>query len=133
MTLVVLALMPFMVLVVFGLNWSLARSLRSEMEAYSKAGAIADEVLAGIRTVAAFNAQPFEVGRYEAQLAEGTRMGVRKALAIGVFTALHIFLIFVSMSITFWHFFTYFCHFLALEKFNNIALHFCSRKILFWL
>jgi hypothetical protein len=37
---------------------------KQEISANEKAGAVAEEVLAGVRTVTAFNAQYFEVTRY---------------------------------------------------------------------
>lgn len=38
---------------------------KREMRAYGEAGAIANEVIGGIRTVTAFNAQYAEVARYQ--------------------------------------------------------------------
>ena len=38
------------------------------MSAYSAAGAVAEEVLNGIKTVTSFNAQYFEIGRYKKHL-----------------------------------------------------------------
>ena len=42
-------------------------------------GQIAEEVLSGIRTVLAFNAQEAETRRYESPLFDGYKSGVRKA------------------------------------------------------
>lgn len=41
----------------------LSRAAKKEMAAYGAAGALATEVLSSIRTVIAFNAQPFEINR----------------------------------------------------------------------
>ena len=115
MALVVLCVAPFSMFTVFGSAYSIQNALRGENKAYSSAGAIADEVLAGIRTVASFNAQPFEIGRYEKRLIEGRRLGVRKALIIALFAALHIFIFFISMAIVFWYVFKKPCFILKIK------------------
>lgn len=48
----------------------MAKLTGMELQAYAKAGAVADEVLSSIRTVAAFGGEKKEVDRYDAAIAE---------------------------------------------------------------
>jgi ABC-type multidrug transport system fused ATPase/permease subunit len=61
------------------------------------------EVLAGIRTVAAFNAQPFEIGRYDKHLLEGRKWGTRKSFYIGIFSGLNQLVLYMLMGISWWY------------------------------
>ena len=97
-----LPLAPFICGVVFASTRALSSSVHNQMKVYSKAGAIADEVIAGIRTVASFNAQSFEIGRYERQLLEGRRIGIRKAVMTAFFISFQVFVLFASMALVFW-------------------------------
>ncbi|VDO95904.1 unnamed protein product [Heligmosomoides polygyrus] len=88
----------------------LSRASKLETYAYSSAAALANEVIAGIRTVMAFNAQPYEIHRseirlllYETELKEARKMGIRKAIILAVFAALPLFLMFAAMAIAFWY------------------------------
>uniref|UniRef100_A0A1I8BVI5 ABC-type xenobiotic transporter n=1 Tax=Meloidogyne hapla TaxID=6305 RepID=A0A1I8BVI5_MELHA len=68
MTLVMLGVSPFLVISFIGSATAASKLVRKEMSAYSAAGAVAEEVLNGIKTVTAFNAQYFEIGRYKKHL-----------------------------------------------------------------
>lgn len=57
-----------------------SKHLVAEMASYAKAASVAEGVISGIRTVLAFNAQPFELKRYEKPLDEGRRSGIYKAM-----------------------------------------------------
>lgn len=63
-----LAVSPFLATAFIGSAAAVSKFVRKEMGAYSAAGAVAEEVLHGIRTVAAFNAQFFELSRYKKHL-----------------------------------------------------------------
>lgn len=52
-------------------------------EAYSKAGAVAEESIAGIRTVQAFSGQERECKRYESLLGDAEKAGIRKNIMQG--------------------------------------------------
>ncbi|KAI1704532.1 ABC transporter transmembrane region domain-containing protein [Ditylenchus destructor] len=99
MTLVMLAMTPFIVFsMVYSAHW-LSKSVRREMDAYANAGGVAEEVISGIRTVASFNAQEFEAKRYETLLKVGRKMGYKKALITGLCDAIFSFIIHFSLSI----------------------------------
>lgn len=63
LTLVLLTMMPLMAVAAAIMSQAQSGFADEEMTAYGKAGAIAEEVLAGIRTVVAFGGQQKEVER----------------------------------------------------------------------
>ncbi|KAI1720374.1 ABC transporter transmembrane region domain-containing protein [Ditylenchus destructor] len=103
MTLVMLIVVPFVVLTLYGSARAISSSMRNQMTAYSSAGGVAEEVISGIRTVASFNAQFFETQRYEKLLKVGRVIGIRKAIVIAFFQGLYLFILFASMGIAFWY------------------------------
>ena len=54
-----------------------------EREAYSRAGAIANEVLSAIRTVVAFGGEQKEYLRYTAELSTARKQGIKKSMGVG--------------------------------------------------
>uniref|UniRef100_A0A7N6ARD7 Bile salt export pump n=1 Tax=Anabas testudineus TaxID=64144 RepID=A0A7N6ARD7_ANATE len=74
-----------------------------ELQAYAKAGAVADEVLSSIRTVAAFGGEKKEVQRYDRNLISAQRWGIRKGLIMGFFTGYMWLVIFLCYGLAFWY------------------------------
>ncbi|KAL6115511.1 abcb11 [Pungitius sinensis] len=74
-----------------------------ELQAYAKAGAIADEVLSSIRTVAAFGGEEKEVQRYDKNLISAQRWGIRKGLIMGFFSGYMWLVIFLCYGLAFWY------------------------------
>ncbi|XP_076880833.1 bile salt export pump [Brachyhypopomus gauderio] len=74
-----------------------------ELQAYAKAGAVADEVLSSIRTVAAFGGEKKEVQRYDHNLISAQRWGIRKGLIMGFFTGYLWLIIFLCYALAFWY------------------------------
>uniref|UniRef100_A0A671YF87 Bile salt export pump n=1 Tax=Sparus aurata TaxID=8175 RepID=A0A671YF87_SPAAU len=74
-----------------------------ELQAYAKAGAVADEVLSSIRTVAAFGGELKEVQRYDRNLVWAQRWGIRKGLIMGFFTGYMWLIIFLCYGLAFWY------------------------------
>jgi ABC-type multidrug transport system fused ATPase/permease subunit len=62
---------------------SMKRASKSAQLLYAKAGAVAEEVLMSIRTVAAFGQESRESQRYSTFLEEGKRKGVKVAIQVG--------------------------------------------------
>eukprot|EP00746_Dinoflagellata_sp_MGD_P002986 gnl/MRDRNA2_/MRDRNA2_105825_c0_seq1.p1 gnl/MRDRNA2_/MRDRNA2_105825_c0~~gnl/MRDRNA2_/MRDRNA2_105825_c0_seq1.p1 ORF type:complete len:1270 (-),score=303.55 gnl/MRDRNA2_/MRDRNA2_105825_c0_seq1:59-3868(-) len=100
LTLVILCLFPLM-----GLSGFLLTSAATE-EAnqpwYARAGAVAEEVIFAIRTVAAFGGEPREIARYEGNLTEAMygsiRAGIKNGFAFG-----WLFMVFgLSYGLAFW-------------------------------
>ena len=103
MTLVVVVVIPFVILSLFGSARAVSAAIYKEMNAYSAAGAIAEEVISGIRTVMSFNAQPFEIDRYRNFLKKGKQVGIQKAGITGFFSGLFQFIMFAAMGVSFWY------------------------------
>ncbi|XP_032499213.1 ATP-dependent translocase ABCB1 isoform X4 [Phocoena sinus] len=103
LTLVILAVSP-----VLGLSAAIwAKILSSftdkELLAYAKAGAVAEEVLAAIRTVIAFGGQKKELERYNKNLEEAKRIGIKKAITANISIGAAFLLIYASYALAFWY------------------------------
>uniref|UniRef100_A0A8C5AP69 ATP-binding cassette, sub-family B (MDR/TAP), member 11a n=1 Tax=Gadus morhua TaxID=8049 RepID=A0A8C5AP69_GADMO len=101
LTVVVIAVSPLIGLAA-GLM-AVARLTGRELAAYAKAGAVADEVLSAIRTVAAFGGEDKEVERYDRNLEEAQSWGVKKGSIIGVFQGYLWCIIFLCYALAFWY------------------------------
>uniref|UniRef100_A0A672TEF1 Bile salt export pump n=1 Tax=Strigops habroptila TaxID=2489341 RepID=A0A672TEF1_STRHB len=99
LTLVIIAVSP---LIGIGAA-AVAKLTGRELKAYAKAGAVADEVLSSIRTVAAFGGEKREVERYDKNLVYAQHWGIRKGIIIGVFTGYMWVIIFLSYALAFWY------------------------------
>ncbi|KAK0405945.1 hypothetical protein QR680_018274 [Steinernema hermaphroditum] len=102
MTLVMLSVIPALVILAIIMAKKTGEASRKEAEGYGVAGAIAEEVLANIRTVIAFNGQKREIKRYEGQLKIARAMGVRKAVITGLSLGVFFFFLFSSFGLSFW-------------------------------
>eukprot|EP00667_Euglena_gracilis_P000406 EG_transcript_406 len=71
-------------------------------EAYAQAGAIAQEVLAAIRTVHAFDGMERECLRYDERLAETQKVGIKKGLYSGLSLGIIFFILFSSYAVAFY-------------------------------
>uniref|UniRef100_A0A672TGR4 Bile salt export pump n=1 Tax=Strigops habroptila TaxID=2489341 RepID=A0A672TGR4_STRHB len=98
LTLVIIAVSPLI-----GIGAAVAKLTGRELKAYAKAGAVADEVLSSIRTVAAFGGEKREVERYDKNLVYAQHWGIRKGIIIGVFTGYMWVIIFLSYALAFWY------------------------------
>uniref|UniRef100_A0A8K9VGW6 Bile salt export pump n=1 Tax=Oncorhynchus mykiss TaxID=8022 RepID=A0A8K9VGW6_ONCMY len=98
LTLVIIAASPLI-----GVGAFVAKLTGQELQAYAKAGAVADEVLTSIRTVAAFGGELKEVERYDKNLISAQRWGIRKGLIMGFFTGYMWFIIFLCYALAFWY------------------------------
>ncbi|XP_058153055.1 ATP-dependent translocase ABCB1 isoform X2 [Dasypus novemcinctus] len=103
LTLVILAVSP-----VLGLSaavWAkiLSSFTDKELLAYAKAGAVAEEVLAAIRTVIAFGGQKKELERYNKNLEEAKRIGIKKAITANISIGAAFLLIYASYALAFWY------------------------------
>uniref|UniRef100_A0A8C6BJM6 ATP binding cassette subfamily B member 1 n=1 Tax=Monodon monoceros TaxID=40151 RepID=A0A8C6BJM6_MONMO len=98
LTLVILAVSP-----VLGLSAILSSFTDKELLAYAKAGAVAEEVLAAIRTVIAFGGQKKELERYNKNLEEAKRIGIKKAITANISMGAAFLLIYASYALAFWY------------------------------
>ncbi|XP_041921125.1 bile salt export pump isoform X1 [Alosa sapidissima] len=103
LTLVVLSVSPLVGLGAGLMAMAVARLTGRELKAYAKAGAVADEVLYSIRTVAAFGGEEKEAERYDQNLEEAQTWGVKKGTIIGVFQGYLWCIIFLCYALAFWY------------------------------
>lgn len=74
-----------------------------ELQSYSNAGAVAEEVLLSIRTVAAFGGEKKECERYNEKLKPAGKAGRKKGLWTGLGEAAVRFVFFASNALAFWY------------------------------
>ncbi|KAG8559745.1 hypothetical protein GDO81_017438 [Engystomops pustulosus] len=103
LTLVIIAVSPLIGVGAALIALGVAKLTGRELKAYAKAGAVADEVLSGIRTVAAFGGELKEVERYDKNLVYAQRWGIRKGVIMGFFTGYSWFIIFLCYALAFWY------------------------------
>ncbi|CAM4631525.1 bile salt export pump isoform X1 [Caretta caretta] len=103
LTMVIIAVSPLLGIGAAILGLVVAKLTGLELKAYAKAGAVADEVLSSIRTVAAFGGERKEVERYDKNLVFAQRWGIRKGMIIGFFTGYIWFIIFLCYALAFWY------------------------------
>lgn len=95
------------------------RYTAKEIKAFSKASAVAQEVLGSIRTVTAFGGQRKEEARwavlsknhpqdsineyrFSQNLTEAKQIGIRKGIYLGICQGFAQVAIYISMAVTFW-------------------------------
>ncbi|XP_051565286.1 bile salt export pump isoform X3 [Myxocyprinus asiaticus] len=103
LTLVVISVSPLIGLAAGLMAMAVARLTGRELKAYAKAGAVADEVLSSIRTVAAFGGEHKEAERYDKNLVEAQVWGIKKGAIIGVFQGYLWCIIFLCYALAFWY------------------------------
>ncbi|XP_011868087.1 PREDICTED: multidrug resistance protein homolog 49 isoform X2 [Vollenhovia emeryi] len=74
-----------------------------ELAAYGQAGSVAEEVLAAIRTVVAFNGEQKEVERYSEKLVPAERTGTKRGMWSGIGGGVMWLIIYLSYALAFWY------------------------------
>ncbi|KAB0396205.1 hypothetical protein E2I00_007053, partial [Balaenoptera physalus] len=74
-----------------------------ELNVYSKAGAVAEEVLSSIRRVVAFGAQEKEIQRYTQNLKDAKNVGMKKAIASKLYLGAVYFFMNGTYGLAFWY------------------------------
>ncbi|XP_049583781.1 bile salt export pump isoform X2 [Syngnathus scovelli] len=103
LTLVVIAVSPLIGVAAGLMAMAVASLTGRELKAYAKAGAVADEVLSSIRTVAAFGGEDKETNRYDQNLVEAQNWGIKKGTIIGIFQGYLWCIIFLTFALAFWY------------------------------
>lgn len=103
LTLVVITCCPF-IIISTALVAKIQGSLTvKELKAYSFAGAVAEEVIGGIRTVVAFSGESKEQMRYNKLLDPTISMGKKKGLYCGIGNGIMWLIIYVAYAIALWY------------------------------
>ncbi|CAH2322072.1 multidrug resistance 1-like isoform X1 [Pelobates cultripes] len=103
LTLVILSVSPL--LGISAMVWTklLTSYTIKELAAYAKAGAVAEEILTAIRTVVAFNGQEKALSRYNSNLVDAKKVGIRKSITTNTSMGLTQFFIFGAYALAFWY------------------------------
>ncbi|KAF9548257.1 Multidrug resistance protein 1 [Mortierella hygrophila] len=72
-------------------------------DSYAVAGAMAEQAIGSIRTVAAFGGQKRELEKFDAILKEAYKSGVKKSIATGLGTGSFIMIMFMGYSLAFYY------------------------------
>uniref|UniRef100_A0A7N8WJ31 ATP-binding cassette, sub-family B (MDR/TAP), member 4 n=1 Tax=Mastacembelus armatus TaxID=205130 RepID=A0A7N8WJ31_9TELE len=103
LTLVLLAVSPALGISAALFSKVLASFTSKEQTAYAKAGAVAEEVLSAIRTVFAFSGQEREIKRYQKNLENAKKMGIKKAISANIALGFTFLMIYLSYALAFWY------------------------------
>lgn len=103
LTLVIMATSPVLGVAGFVVGKILASFSSQESGAYAKAGAVAEQAISCIRTVAAFGGQDKEAAKYEQRLAEAEKKGIYKSVMAAVSIGVTMLVLFGSYSLAFWY------------------------------
>ncbi|KAK5861234.1 hypothetical protein PBY51_022647 [Eleginops maclovinus] len=103
LTMVVIAVSPLIGVAAGLMAVAVSRLTGRELNSYAKAGAVADEVLTSIRTVAAFGGEDKETERYDKNLEEAQSWGVKKGAIVGIFQGFMWSIIFFCYALAFWY------------------------------
>eukprot|EP00931_Biecheleriopsis_adriatica_P045750 TRINITY_DN26207_c0_g1_i1.p1 TRINITY_DN26207_c0_g1~~TRINITY_DN26207_c0_g1_i1.p1 ORF type:complete len:1311 (+),score=206.85 TRINITY_DN26207_c0_g1_i1:130-4062(+) len=102
LTLIMMAVVPFMALAFGVAQKVMARSAAMQQEVYAKAGGLAEASISSIRTIAAFQGYERALASYDKQLANGQRRGTRAGWANGISTGFAQLAVYSSISLGFY-------------------------------
>ncbi|KAI9311516.1 putative ABC transporter protein [Dichotomocladium elegans] len=100
---VVLAVLPLLGCVGGAMGYFITKSTRTAQDSYAEAGAVAEQVFSGIRTVYAFSLQQRFARIYEEKLVKAREAGVRRGMIIGLGFGSFLFVLFSIYAISFWY------------------------------
>ncbi|RDD35897.1 Multidrug resistance protein 1, partial [Trichoplax sp. H2] len=103
LTLVIIAISPLLAIVAAFMSKFGSAFTNKELEAYSKAGGVAEEILSSVRTVVSFGGEKKACERYDGQLDHALRVGIKKAFVTGTGIALTFLVMFGSYALAFWY------------------------------
>uniref|UniRef100_A0A452HT68 ATP binding cassette subfamily B member 5 n=1 Tax=Gopherus agassizii TaxID=38772 RepID=A0A452HT68_9SAUR len=81
----------------------LASFTTKELSAYARAGSVAEEILASIRTVVAFNGQMKALAKYDVNLENARKVGVKKSITTYTSLGFTEFVLFGAYGLAFWY------------------------------
>ncbi|XP_018059638.1 PREDICTED: multidrug resistance protein homolog 49-like isoform X2 [Atta colombica] len=103
LTLVMLSCAPIIIIATAFVAKVQSSLSAKELTAYGQAGSVAEEVLASIRTVVAFNGEKKEVERYSEKLAPAEKSGIRRGMWSGIGGGVMWLIIYLSYALAFWY------------------------------
>ncbi|CAM2105500.1 unnamed protein product [Caretta caretta] len=103
LTLVILSVSPLLAASVAVGSIFLASFTTEELTAYARAGAVAEEILTAIRTVVAFNGQMKALAKYDVNLENARRVGVKKSITTNTTLGFAEFVLFGAYALSLWY------------------------------
>lgn len=100
LTLVMMACAPFFAIAIGILVASVSTGEAASQKAYARAGDVASEVYAMIRTVTAFSGERHEVSRYDKFLADAEKQGKKKGYGTGFAVGLMLFSMYAMYALS---------------------------------
>eukprot|EP00960_Hanusia_phi_P009347 270770-Hanusia_phi.AAC.2 len=100
LTLVMMACAPFFAIAIGILVASVSTGEAASQKAYARAGDVASEVYAMIRTVTAFSGERHEVSRYDKFLADAEKQGKKKGYGTGFAVGLMLFSMYTMYALS---------------------------------
>uniref|UniRef100_A0A8C0G035 p-glycoprotein n=1 Tax=Chelonoidis abingdonii TaxID=106734 RepID=A0A8C0G035_CHEAB len=97
LTLVILSVSPLLAAAF------LASFTTKELSAYARAGSVAEEILTSIRTVVAFNGQMKALAKYDVNLENARKVGVKKSITTYTSLGFTEFVLFGAFALAFWY------------------------------
>mmetsp|Transcript_6186 Transcript_6186/g.9532 ORF Transcript_6186/g.9532 Transcript_6186/m.9532 type:complete len:1380 (+) Transcript_6186:167-4306(+) len=103
LTLVVLSTTPLLIFASVMMFQMMQSVAQSGQDAYEKAGALAGEAIANVRTVSAFTAEQLLLDKYNVLLEGPLKIGVRRGFISGFFMGFSFFCMFATYALGFWY------------------------------
>ncbi|XP_025418287.1 multidrug resistance protein 1-like [Sipha flava] len=103
LTLIIICVAPFLIAVSGALAIISSGTAAREQAKYALAGAIAEEVLSNIRTIAAFGGELRESKRYELAIEEGRKLAMKKYFIFAILLGSVFVIMYTAYGIAFWY------------------------------
>ena len=100
---IILATMPVLAACGGAIGYFITKFTLQTQDAYAEAGAIAEQVFSGIRTVFSFSLQNRFALRYEEKLVKARIVGVKRGIHLGLGFACFLFVLFATYGLSFWY------------------------------
>ncbi|KAI9318133.1 putative ABC transporter protein [Dichotomocladium elegans] len=100
---IILATLPVLACAGAVLGWSITKFTLNVQDGYAEAGAVAEQVFSGLRTVYSFSLQNRFAGLYEKKLVKARKAGIRRGLFLGVGFGIFLFVLFCTYALSFWY------------------------------
>ncbi|XP_044861610.1 ATP-dependent translocase ABCB1-like [Mauremys mutica] len=103
LTLVIFSVSPLLVAAAAVGSFFLSSFTTKELTAYARAGAVAEEILTSIRTVVAFNGEMKALAKYDVNLENARKVGVKKSITTYTSLGFTEFISFGAFALAFWY------------------------------
>ncbi|XP_065439340.1 ATP-dependent translocase ABCB1-like isoform X2 [Chrysemys picta bellii] len=103
LTLVILSVSPLLAAAAAVGSIFLASFTTKELTAYARAGAVAEEILTAVRTVVTFNGQMKALAKYDVNLENARKVGVKKSITTYTSLGFTEFMLFGAFALAFWY------------------------------